>query len=131
MTHYSTFDQGRKKHDSRPPPIGVNTFARRIASLCSLPAFAVTAFALILAFRAPDLRADVLPTYSVDFHAIGAGGTALRNNCFRLGGTLAQPVPGYSAASLGTPTYSVYAGFWSAKAATGPDDVFFAGFEAC
>ena len=131
MTYCSAFDQGRKKHDRRPPSIGINTFARNITSTCALPVFAVAALASILALRAPDVRADVLPTYSVDFHAIGAGGTALRNNCFRLAGTLAQPVPGYSAASSGTQTYSVYAGFWSAKAATGPDDVFFAGFEAC
>lgn len=100
----------------------------------ALPAFAAaafTAFATIIALHAPDVHADVLPTYSVDFHAISVGGAPVGNSCFHLSGTLAQPAPGYSVTSSGAPTYSVYAGFWAAKAATGPDDVFFAGFEAC
>lgn len=97
----------------------------------ALPVFAAAVFAAIIALPAPHARADVLPTYSVDFHAVSAGGAALRNSCFHMSGTLAQPVPGYSATSSGAPTYSVYAGFWSATAATVADDVFFAGFEAC
>lgn len=100
-------------------------------SAFALPIFAAAAFTAIVASGAADVRADVLPTYSVDFHAISTGAAASRNSCFHLSGTLAQPAPGYSATSSGAPTYSVYAGFWSATAGTVPDDVFFAGFEAC
>ena len=100
-------------------------------SAFALPALVVAAVASIMAVEAADVRAETLPTYGVDFHAIGAGGTPLRNSCFHLSGTLAQPAPGYSVTSSGAPTYSVYAGFWAVQAATGPDDVFFAGFEAC
>jgi hypothetical protein len=105
---------------------------RKIASAClALRIFAVAAFTSIIAFRAPDVRADVLPTYSIDVHVITAGGTALRDSCFHLSGTLAQPAPGYSASNSGAPMYSVYAGFWSAMVAMSPDAVFFTGFEEC
>ena len=96
-----------------------------------LPVITLAAFASILALRTADVRADVLPVYSVDFHTIGAGGAALHNNCFRLSATLAQAAPGYSVASSGSPIYSVYAGFWSAAAATSPDAIFFTAFEVC
>ena len=42
----------------------------------ALPAFAAAAFAAMVAICAPDVRADVLPTYSVDVHAVSAGGAA-------------------------------------------------------
>jgi len=84
-----------------------------------------------IAMRSPDSRAEPVPTYSIDFHAIGAGVDALRNSCFGLSGTLGQAAPGYSSYTSSAPTYSVYAGFWSAAPATRLDEIFFTGFEEC
>jgi len=79
-----------------------------------------------------DSRAGVLlPSYSIDFHTISAGGNTLRNNCFSLSGTVGQAAPGYSTTTSGMPTYSVYAGFWSAAPLTGLDEIFFTGFQEC
>ena len=100
-------------------------------SAFALRVFALAAFTAIVALRAPDLRADVPPTYSVDFHAISAGGATSDNSCFHLSATLVQPAPGYSATSEVAPLYSVYAGFWSAIMTAAPDELFFTGFEEC
>jgi len=96
------------------------------AALSMLPAFAMT---LAIAIRSPDSRANP-PTYSIDFHSIGTGGSSLRNNCFGLSGTVGQAAPGYSSTSDGT-AYSIYSVFWSAAPATGLDEIFFTGFEGC
>ena len=137
LMHYNALDRGHRKHGDGPPRTGGSALLRKeherkiVSASIALRVFVAVAFTALVALRAPDVRADVLPTYAVDFHAIGAGGATLRNSCFHLAGTLAQPAPGYSAASSGTPIYSLYAGFWSANAATGADEVFFAGFEVC
>ena len=83
----------------------------------------------VIAIGSSDSRAGV-PTYSIDFHAIGAGGNALRNSCFGLSGTVGQAAPGYSSTSDVT-SFSIYAGFWSATPVTALDEVFFTGFEEC
>lgn len=71
------------------------------------------------------------PAYSIDFHAISAGSSALRNSCFALSATVGQAAPGYSSETSGGVTDSVYAGFWSAAPVTGLDEIFFSGFQGC
>ena len=100
-------------------------------SASALPVLTLATLTSLIALQANDATAGAAPTYSIDFHTISAGATQLRNACFHLTGTLAQIAPGYSATTSGPPIYSVYAGFWAATAATGSDEVFFTGFEAC
>lgn len=100
----------------------------RTGALPLLVAFGMTS---VIAIRSSESRADVVPAYSIDFHAISAGGTAVRNSCFGLSGTVGQAAPGYSSTTTGPPTYSVYAGFRSAAPATGLDEIFFTAFEEC
>lgn len=102
-----------------------------VRSGVALPAFAAITLASIFTFGSPSSRADAPLTYSVDFHALSAGGARMHNSCFHLAGTVAQAAPGYSNTSSGAPTYSVYAGFWSAAASAGSDGIFFTGFEEC
>ena len=67
-------------------------------------------------------------TYSIDAHTLAASTNTLTNLCFRLSGTIAEPV----AAPPGTGTYTAYAGFWAAAAQSpAVDEVFFASFEEC
>jgi hypothetical protein len=102
----------------------------RLRTALALP-FLAAAMTLVIAVRSSDSRAGIVPTYSIDFHTISAGGgNALRNSCFGLSGTVGQAAPGYSSTSDGS-TYSIYAGFWSAAPATGLDEIFFTGFEEC
>jgi hypothetical protein len=79
------------------------------------------------AARRSDAQAGTTPTYSIDFHVISAGGTSLKSSCFRLSGTVGQPVPGYSSGNI----YSLIAGYWQPAAATGSDEIFYNGFEGC
>ena len=97
----------------------------------ALPVLVALWSASILAMPWSDTPAETAATYSIDFHTISSGGSSLRNSCFRLTGTVGQTAPGYSSTTSGTPTYSVYAGFWSAAPTTGLDEIFFNGFEAC
>ena len=101
----------------------------RVRPRVMLPLLAAVA-ASIIAIRSSDSLA-VVPTYSIDFHTINAGGNPLRNSCFGLSGTVGQAAPGYSSYTSSSPTYSIYAGFWSAAPATGLDGIFFSGFEEC
>ena len=78
-----------------------------------------------------DGRAGAPAAYSIDFHTFSSGGSALRNSCFSLVGTVGQAAPGYSSTTSGAPMYSVYAGFWSAAPAATLDEIFFTGFEGC
>jgi hypothetical protein len=76
----------------------------------------------------PSAR-SVAGTYSIDFHAITAGGTPLRGHCVLLNGSVAEVVPGYSSGGI----YSVSSGFQfplPQNASTG-DEIFFTGFEGC
>lgn len=103
----------------------------RLRAGAALPLLAAFAMTPGIAIRSSDSRAAVLPpAYSIDFHTIGAGGNTLRNDCFRLSGTVGQAAPGYSSTSDGT-SYSIYAGFWTAAPAARPDEIFFTGFEEC
>ncbi|HSC09928.1 MAG TPA: hypothetical protein VLC97_03060 [Rhodanobacteraceae bacterium] len=97
----------------------------------ALPLLVALGMTSVIAIRSSDSRADVVPTYSIDFHAISAGGATVRNSCFGLSGTVGQAAPGYSSTTPGPPTYSVYAGFWSAAPGAGLDEIFFTGFEEC
>jgi hypothetical protein len=73
-------------------------------------------------------HAIALPSvYAIDIHTISAGSKTVSNSCFRLSSTLGLVAPGYSSNAV----YSLYAGFWSAAAARGVDELFFSGFEAC
>ena len=78
-----------------------------------------------------DSRADAIVSYSIDFHTISPGASIMRNSCFVLSGTVGQVASGYSVTTSGAPTYSVYAGFWSAAPLAGLDEIFFSGFEGC
>ena len=84
------------------------------------------AFALLLACACVQSSGQSQPAYSIDFHAISAGGRTLANNCFRLSGTVGQAAPGYSSNG----SAALYAGFWSTPARA-VDEVFFTGFEDC
>jgi len=106
-------------------------FRTRLRIGLALPALVALASASILAMPWSDTRAGTTATYSIDFHTISSGGSSLRNSCYHLTGTVGQAAPGYSSTTSGTPTYSVYAGFWSAAPATGLDEIFFNGFEEC
>ena len=67
------------------------------------------------------------PTYSIDFHAITAGGRAMRSpHCYGLSGSVGQTAPGYSSAS----TYSIVGGFWTSEVSAS-DEIFYNGFEGC
>jgi hypothetical protein len=93
--------------------------ARLVASALALAA---------LAGAGPSAtRAGTTPTYSIDFHVITAGGSAMRSStCYGLSGTIGQPAPGYSSAN----TYSIVAGFWTGGVSAS-DEIFFNGFEGC
>jgi len=97
----------------------------------ALPLLAAGAMLPVIAILSPDSRAGVAPSYTIDFHTIGAGGTARRNSCFGLSGTVGQSAPGYSSTISGTATYALYAGFWPAAPQTALDEIFFTGFEEC
>jgi hypothetical protein len=90
------------------------------ATLLSLTVF------LSIAALPADSRADA-STYSIDFHTISAGGNALRGNCYRLSGTVAQVAPGYSSEGI----YSLIAGYWQPALTSATDEIFFNGFEVC
>ncbi len=92
-----------------------------------LPVLAAVAATAVTAARWSDTHAGTIPPYSIDFHTISSGGSALRNSCFLLSGTVGQAAPGYSSGS----TEYVIAGFWSAAPTTGLDVIFFNGFERC
>jgi hypothetical protein len=96
----------------------------------ALPLLAAIALASITAIRSSDSLAGV-PTYSIGYRIISAGGDSLRNSCFGVSGTVGQVAPGYSNESSGGTTVSVYTGFWPAAPATGLDEIFFTGFEGC
>ena len=66
--------------------------------------------------------------YSIDAHVISAGTSSLSGSpCFRMQATIAEPVAGYSSSA----NYSFSAGFRAVTQSTGPDDIFFSGFEVC
>lgn len=95
----------------------------------ALPALALALAAIALGWS--DSPAGAPVAYSIDFHTIVPGGSTLRNSCFVLSGSVAQAAPGYSSTTSGAPTYSVYAGFWSAAPTADVDEIFFTGFEVC
>ena len=67
------------------------------------------------------------PGYSIDFHVITAGGSAMRSpRCYGLSGSVGQIAPGYSSAS----TYSIVGGFWTSEVSAS-DEIFYNGFERC
>ena len=90
------------------------------------PALAVLALASSVAGVPADTHAGTPPTYSIDFHTISAGGSALASACYRLSGTIGQAAPGYSSGSM----YSLIAGFWTADVAAS-EEIFFNGFQGC
>lgn len=90
------------------------------------PALAALALASSVAGVPTDTHAGTTPTYSIDFHTISGGGSALANACYRLSGTIGQAAPGYSSGS----TVSLIAGFWTAEVAAS-DEIFFNGFQGC
>jgi hypothetical protein len=89
---------------------------------------AASALALAaLAGAVPSATRAGTPTYSITFHAITAGGSAMRSStCYGLSGTIGQAAPGYSSAN----TYSIVAGFWTGGVSAS-DEIFFNGFEGC
>ncbi len=105
----------------------VSRFGVRWRTRLAGSALATLAFAAVAAVPWSDSRAGTAPTYSIDFHRIGSGGSALHGNCFHLAGTVAQAAPGYSSGS----TISILAGFWLAAPIAGQDQIFFNGFEGC
>jgi hypothetical protein len=74
-----------------------------------------------------NAQAGAMPTYSIDFYVISAGGNSLKSSCFRLSGTVGQPSPGYSSGAI----YSLIAGYWQQAPAVGSDEIFYNGFEGC
>lgn len=102
-------------------------FHIRISSGFSLRAAVAMALMSATALQWPDARAAANPTYSIDFHVIGAGGHLLQGSCFRLSGTVGQPAPGYSSGSI----YALIAGYWVNADAADSDEIFYNGFEDC
>ena len=95
------------------------------ASRVSGPLHLAAALALLGASTAATGQAV---TYSIDVHTLAPSTNTLTNLCFRLAGTIAEPV----SALPGTGIYTAYAGFWAAAApAPAVDEVFFASFEEC
>ena len=75
-----------------------------------------------------DTRAQSASAPSIDIYLIGAGHSkTLRTSCFRLSGSIGQPVPGYSSAN----GISVNSGFQAAVPTKNRDELFFNGFEEC
>jgi len=101
-------------------------FRQRLRVRVMAPAFVALVLASSGAGVSPDTRAGTPPTYSIDFHSIGSGGSAFSTGCYRLTGTVGQAAPGYSSGS----TYSLVAGFWSTDVAAS-DEIFFNNFEGC
>jgi hypothetical protein len=104
-------------------------FRLHLRAGAALPVLAMALASMVTGWS--DIRAGVAVAYSIDFHTISPGGSTLRNSCFVLSGTVGQVAPGYSNTTSGAPTYSVYAGFWSAAPVAGMDEIFFTGFEDC
>jgi hypothetical protein len=73
------------------------------------------------------VQADTLTSIDVPLHVVTAGGSSLTSVCFRLIGSVGQPVPGYSSGS----TNYVAAGVLTATAGTSGDAIFFNSFEDC
>jgi hypothetical protein len=92
-----------------------------------VPALTAVLLAAVAATPWSDTRAGTPPIYSIGFYRISSGGGALRNACFRVGGTLGQTAPGYSSGS----DVSIVAGFWLAAPISGQDQLFFNGFQGC
>ena len=92
----------------------------------ALPALAIAALGGLLASPWTSSGAQAAAP-SIGFHFIGAGGHALQNFCYRLGGTAGQTAPGYSSSA----NFSLAAGFWEAAPQTSLDELFFDGFEDC
>lgn len=105
----------------------IKHFRSRWRAGCVVPALTALALAAVAATPWSDIHAGAPPTYSIDFHRISAGGGALRNACFHVGGTLGEAAPGYSSGS----TLSIIAGFWPAAPTSGQDQLFFNGFQGC
>jgi hypothetical protein len=104
-------------------------FRMRLRAGPMLPLLAIALASMVAGWS--DSRAGVTVAYSIDFHTFSSGGSALRNSCFGLIGTVGQAAPGYSSTTSGAPMYSIYAGFWSAAPAAVLDEIFFTGFEGC
>lgn len=83
--------------------------------------------ALLLSAAAPDIRAQAAPQFSIDWYVVSTGGSQLRNPCFVVNGTAAQPAPGYSSGG----TYALLSGFWFVAPITAGDEIFFDSFEGC
>jgi hypothetical protein len=68
--------------------------------------------------------------FQLRWQSIASGSVlSAANPCYRLSGTLGQPVvtPGMATAD----TYSLFTGFWSAAPISGQDQLFFSSFEDC
>ena len=89
------------------------------------PRHVASALALAALFAGVPTRAGT-PTYTIDFHVITAGASAMRSRCYGLVGTVGQTAPGYSSAS----TYSIVGGFWTGEVSAS-DEIFYNGFEGC
>jgi hypothetical protein len=90
------------------------------------PRIPATAMAVAALVAVVPIRAGT-PTYSIDFHVITGGASAMRSTtCYGLSGSVGQTAPGYSSAS----TYSIVAGFWAGEVSAS-DSIFYNGFEGC
>jgi hypothetical protein len=73
--------------------------------------------------------ADIDPGYQLTFSSISSGGQNMADGCYRLSGTVSQPMiaPGI----FTTDNYTEFSGFWSAAPIAMRDELFFNGFEGC
>lgn len=107
--------------------MATNRFRARSRAGWAMPALAALTMAAVTALPWSDGHAGTTPTYSIDFHRISSGGSALRSHCYRLAGSVGQAAPGYSSGS----TISIVGGFWLAAPIEDQDQMFFNGFEGC
>lgn len=102
-------------------------FRVRLLALAPLVLCAMASTSALAPQRSEAIERAATSTYSIDFHVISAGGNTLRGNCYRLSGTIGQPAPGFSSASI----YSLIGGYWQAAPSSATDEIFFNGFERC
>jgi hypothetical protein len=124
---FVVFQFSTTRHPRVLGPTKMKPVRDRIRIAFSAFFLAAAGFPAAFAFLSTNAYAGGSPTYSIDFYVISAGGSLLKNSCFRLSGTVGQAAPGYSSGAI----YSLIAGYWQPASNVASDEIFYNGFEGC
>jgi hypothetical protein len=76
---------------------------------------------------AVDPQTPTADTFNIGWHSMNPGVSNATSACFRVSGTLGQPVPGHATGG----NFVLVSGFWAGAPTARLDTIFFNGFEGC